>query len=53
MYKEDLGINNLQWLICQTEPNSYTFMQFYFMYIHVYFFITEVLYVFTKPLSRG
>ena len=33
MYKEDLALNNLQWLICQINPTKPNYMYLIYMYI--------------------
>ena len=46
MYKKDLTLNNLQWLIClKTEPN-----QILYIYIYIYIYITGSL---AKSVANG
>ena len=39
MYKEDLALNNLQWLICQkTQPNQIIYILYIYIYIYIYIY---------------
>ena len=48
MYKEDLALNNLQWLIChKTQPNQTestpVFLFLFYLYIYIYIYITHII----------
>ena len=44
MYKKDLALNNLQWLIChqtkpnQTKPNHIYLIHYIYIYIYIYIY---------------
>ena len=49
MYKEDLSLNNLKWLIyLKTKPNQTKSNQLIYIYIYIYFFKKK-----TKPVTWG